>query len=1107
MEYTVFGQRIVMHKATAVATPGILFGHFLNHYREEVPVVLKLAQTAKGSVCRDLTRESAILRKLNDDALPSVVRMFEFNTNHSPAYLVLEAFGSSMETFLKSNNLPMRKVIALQLSEAVRSIHLVGLMHGDLKPSNVLVRLDSGGGVELKLTDFDSARFIGGGNESLYPHVGPQLKYTMAWVGGPEVLFGSGGVLQASLSIDLFALGLVLTVLLRPQCAPSSTALPPDEAKLRDLLSDEAALCAQLQVQGLRHASAVTRLCRLKPECRGTASDVVTELHQAGATVLHRENQQLKGDNVFLKEQVVQKVSEMHVDVKATHNEVIALRNDIVTLHEDVLVKLNAATMSVVTELTGTMLGYSKEAQTFADSQFAELRAGLGEEVAGVRALLGSIQTGNVLGVADLQNLSQDLLSSFMQCAGQMSAATEDSIRTACGEMQLSLQAAVSSEQQASHAEIVAMLTSYEEQLSSLQQSSQELLASVQVVRDHQQEVVETTRDLLLDGNAGLLQAVADFSDDLSSLSTLSSSDFVAEMEKLTQRDERMQGFVSNLAGILEDMQDSHEASADFQTQSLLMMTQMGGQLRHVAREVEVVQSKLDALPGKVSADTGVLMAAHSSTLLEHMQAVHDKVSSSLQGFEKVRQSEQQSVIKTVEGELKTWLSATLTEAGVQHSEAVMEAIHTQHKMTAQAIAELQHLHAKSQDVNRQAQKESKEEVFNMLTDMKSTLSEVLTAVSACEQTCVALSDGVSRLTSEGSREASQTQALLSALQQATLDTKKALETQTRTSQSQSGDKSAAQSDAVLAILEEMSAKFNEQLRQQEVSTELQASLNSALEEMRQQQAKSDAGSEVGLAATQQKLDVVLSALEESGKQLGRLQAMSAAQHELLAAVEKRGNLLPRQFIIVPDMQPLKATPGSILKSIKRKVCRVFWKKVRLFFVCDISDKCALTGGPDERGYEIEIPSTTLKALLPVLVGSVAVLKVVLQLHGVPAGLVPSLPDLPGDCIVQALMDGLPSGDEAVDQMASHLTTHGEGLQAAEEPKSQLPPLSGWEPRYTGLSKVSVRAAGSSGTASQPAGAGAATGGSRWVLPEHVDLYAQHGDGARGILQQQQQKA
>ena len=104
------------------------------------------------------------------------------------------------------------------------------------------------------------------------------------------------------------------------------------------------------------------------------------------------------------------------------------------------------------------------------------------------------------------------------------------------------------------------MLTSYEEQLSSLQQSSQEVLASVQVIRDHQQEVVETTRDLLFNGNEGLVQAVADFSDQLSSLSAQSSSDFVVGMEKLAQRDERMEGFVSDLAGILEDMQDSRDA-------------------------------------------------------------------------------------------------------------------------------------------------------------------------------------------------------------------------------------------------------------------------------------------------------------------------------------------------------------------------------------------------------------------------------------------------------------------------------------------------------------------------------------------------------------------
>jgi hypothetical protein len=46
----------------------------------------------------------------------------------------------------------------------------------------------------------------------------------------------------------------------------------------------------------------------------------------------------------------------------------------------------------------------------------------------------------------------------------------------------------------------------------------------------------------------------------------------------------------------------------------------------------------------------------------------------------------------------------------------------------------------------------------------------------------------------------------------------------------------------------------------------------------------------------------------------------------------------------------------------KRKMYNIFWEKVRLVFVCDVSNNFA-PSGPDGRGYEIEISSKTLKYL------------------------------------------------------------------------------------------------------------------------------------------------
>jgi hypothetical protein len=202
--------------------------------------------------------------------------------------------------------------------------------------------------------------------------------------------------------------------------------------------------------------------------------------------------------------------------------------------------------------------------------------------------------------------------------------------------------------------------------------------------------------------------------------------------------------------------------------------------------------------------------------------------------------------------------------------------------------------------------------------------------------------------------------------------------------------------------------------------------------------------------------------------------------------------------------------------KLTHKAWKLFWKKIRLFFVCDISDQCAFNGGPGQLGYELAIPTKLLKVLMPVLIGSLAVLKIVLQMHGVPAGLVPNLPDLPGDSIIQAIMSNIPSFDEVSDTIDTIATTCGTYNDALLEAESQLSaiqegqidelfrliqksegcavglPLTGWEPRFTGLTKTSVSS--SDGV----------VGRSQWVLPEHQDLYTEHGEAARGMLRTSQ---
>jgi serine/threonine protein kinase len=84
---------------------------------------------------------------------------------------------------------------------AVKHLHLLGIMHGDIKPQNILIRL-SNYVYEIKLCDLDSARYVKAidgnrvGSDSLFPHENGRFKYTPGWE-APEMHTDTPGDLSA----------------------------------------------------------------------------------------------------------------------------------------------------------------------------------------------------------------------------------------------------------------------------------------------------------------------------------------------------------------------------------------------------------------------------------------------------------------------------------------------------------------------------------------------------------------------------------------------------------------------------------------------------------------------------------------------------------------------------------------------------------------------------------------------------------------------------------------------------------------------------------------------------------------------------------------------
>jgi HAMP domain-containing protein/predicted Ser/Thr protein kinase len=143
----------------------------------------------------------------------NVVRTYDFGSSHGLPFLTMEyVHGASLAAVLaQRGTLPTDVVLALakQLTRALEAAHEQGVMHGDLKPANLLVAMDG----LLKVTDFGVATLVRrpwarqpAPDETVSP---PQL--AGAVVGTPEYMAPElllGGL--PDVSADLYAAGMVL---------------------------------------------------------------------------------------------------------------------------------------------------------------------------------------------------------------------------------------------------------------------------------------------------------------------------------------------------------------------------------------------------------------------------------------------------------------------------------------------------------------------------------------------------------------------------------------------------------------------------------------------------------------------------------------------------------------------------------------------------------------------------------------------------------------------------------------------------------------------------------------------------------------------------------
>ena len=136
---------------------------------------------------------------------PAIVTLYEAAVDDEGAYLVSELVrGRTLDAMLAAGKLSDREIIEIGISlcEALEHAHDQGVIHRDVKPSNVLVANRSSNVIgRAKLTDFGVAHIVGGDSLTRTGDVIGTLAYM-----APEQAEGR----EVTPSADLYSLALVL---------------------------------------------------------------------------------------------------------------------------------------------------------------------------------------------------------------------------------------------------------------------------------------------------------------------------------------------------------------------------------------------------------------------------------------------------------------------------------------------------------------------------------------------------------------------------------------------------------------------------------------------------------------------------------------------------------------------------------------------------------------------------------------------------------------------------------------------------------------------------------------------------------------------------------
>jgi serine/threonine-protein kinase len=163
------------------------------------PVAIKVLQVSADEALARFRAEAEIMAKLDH---PSIARVLASGDTRSRPYIVLEQIdGVTLDAFVAEHAPPLRARLELfaDVCDALEHAHRCGVIHRDLKPTNIMVRADR----TVALVDFGVAR----APESSGRTQAGDFLGTPLYASPEQALGNSAGVDARS---DIYSLGVIL---------------------------------------------------------------------------------------------------------------------------------------------------------------------------------------------------------------------------------------------------------------------------------------------------------------------------------------------------------------------------------------------------------------------------------------------------------------------------------------------------------------------------------------------------------------------------------------------------------------------------------------------------------------------------------------------------------------------------------------------------------------------------------------------------------------------------------------------------------------------------------------------------------------------------------